>query len=73
MKLFKRKSKYPGNHQIPIGIMSAFFVMIIASAILEISFLTAGEYICTGHVQSFFTMKIKLQISFLSRANYSCP
>lgn len=68
MKLFKRKSKSPGNHQILIGIMSSFLVMIITSAILEIPFLIAGEY-CTGHAQSFFTVKIKLQISFLSRAN----
>lgn len=69
MKLFKRKPESPGNHQILIDIMSSSLVMLIARAILEVSFLITGEYICAGHVQTFFTVKIKLQISFLSRAN----
>jgi len=49
--------------------MSSFLVMLIARAILEVSFLITGEYICAVHAQSFFTAKIKFQISSLSRSN----
>lgn len=69
MKLFEQKPESPGNHQILIDIMNSFLLMLIARAILEVSFLITGEYICAGHVQLFVKVKIKLQLSFPSRVN----
>lgn len=64
MKLFKRKPESPGNHEILTDILGSFLVMLIARAILEESFLITGDYICAGHIQSFFIGKLNSE--FLS-------